>query len=102
MITYVEEHFREPISLSEGSSLLGLAKEYFCRFFKKNMGMSFLEYVNEVRLNHIYQELIYTDKSISVLMEENGFTNQKLFHRLFKKFYGCTPSEARAKAFRSV
>lgn len=95
IITYIEEHFREPVSLQEAADQLGLTKEYFCRFFKKNMGMSLLEYINEVRLSHIYHDLIHTDIPISVLIEENGFTNQKLFNRLFKKLYGCTPSAVR-------
>lgn len=50
VITYVEKHFREPVSLSDISDELGLGKECFCRFFKKNMGLSFLSYLNEVRL----------------------------------------------------
>ena len=96
IITYVEEHFREPISLRDGAGQLGLAREYFCRFFKKNMGISFLEYINEVRLAHIYYDLTHTDTPISIIIEENGFTNQKLFNKLFKELYGCTPSAARA------
>ncbi len=95
IISYVEEHFRKPISLKEGSDLLGFTKEYFCRFFKKYMGMSFLEYINEVRLAHIYHDLLHTDTPISILIEENGFSNQKLFNRLFKQIYGCTPSSLR-------
>lgn len=98
IITYVEEHFRESISLQEGADQLGLTKEYFCRFFKKNMGLSFLEYINEVRITHVYHDLILTDTPISILIEENGFSNQKLFNRLFKKLYGCTPSSTRASA----
>lgn len=50
VITYVEDHFREPVSLQDISGHLGLGKEYFCRFFKKNMGISFLQYLNEVRI----------------------------------------------------
>lgn len=95
IITYVEEHYRNPISLQEGADQLGLTREYFCRFFKKNMGMSFLEYINEIRLTHIYQDLIHTDTPISILIEENGFSNQKLFNKLFKQYYGCTPSSVR-------
>lgn len=71
-------------------------------FFKKNMGMSFLEYINEVRLTHIYQDLIHTDTPISILTEENGFSNQKLFNRLFKELYGCTPSSVRMSASASA
>ena len=95
VITYVDENFRNPISLQDIADHMGLGKEYFCRFFKKNMEMSFLQYVNEVRVSHIYQDLIRTDTPISELAEENGFTNQKLFNRTFKKIYGCTPSAVR-------
>ncbi|TGY95088.1 AraC family transcriptional regulator [Petralouisia muris] len=95
IITYVGEHFREPISLQEGADLLGLNKEYFCRFFKKHMGLSFLQYINEIRITHIYQELQNTDASITEIMEANGFTNQKLFNKTFKEIYGRTPSAVR-------
>lgn len=95
IITFVNEHFQNPISLQDGASLLGFNKEYFCRFFKKHMGLSFLQYVNEVRISHIYQELQNTNAPITEIMEANGFTNQKLFNKTFKKIYGCTPSAVR-------
>lgn len=97
IISYVEAHFREPLSLDAISGHLGLTKEYFCRFFKKNMGMSFLRYVNEVRISHIYQDLIRTDSPIYEIAETNGFQNQKLFNRTFRQIYGCTPSSIRKK-----
>lgn len=97
IISYVEEHFKEPVSLENISGYLGLTKEYFCRFFKKNMGMSFLRYVNEVRISHIYQDLIRTDAPVYEIAEQNGFQNQKLFNRTFKEVYGCTPSSVRKK-----
>lgn len=95
VMSYVEEHYKENISLQDVSDLLGISKEYFCRFFKKNMGISFLQYLNEVRLSHIYQGLMDTDLPVAELMEENGFSNQKLFNRSFKELYGCTPSSVR-------
>lgn len=95
VITYVEEHFREPLSLDDAAGLLGLGREYFCRFFKKNMGMTFLNYLSEVRLAHTYEDLLNTNAPISEVMEANGFTNQKLFNSSFKALYGCTPSSIR-------
>lgn len=97
VITYVEEHYAENISLHDVTELLGIGKEYFCRFFKKNMGISFLQYLTEVRLSHIYQGLTETDIPIAELMGNNGFSNQKLFNRTFKELYGCTPSSVRKK-----
>ena len=102
IITYVEEHFADQLSLQDIAYHLGLGKEYFCRFFKKNMGMSFLQYVNEVRVSHIYQDLIRTDAPVYEIAEKNGFHNQKLFNRTFKSIYGCTPSSVRKKGVRSV
>lgn len=95
ILAYVEEHYAQAVSLQDAADLLGVGKEYFCRYFKKNMGTSFLRYVNEVRAAHIYQDLIHTDEPVQVLMEKNGFTNQKLFNRVFKSLYGCTPSQIR-------
>lgn len=95
VISYVQEHFREAITLDDISELLGIDKAYFCRFFKQNMGLSFLQYINEVRLSHAYQDLMETDLPIAEVMEQNGLTNQKLFNRSFKELYGCTPSSVR-------
>ncbi|MCM1121364.1 MAG: helix-turn-helix domain-containing protein [Eubacterium sp.] len=92
---YVEQHYQMPISLEEAAGELGINKEYFCRFFKKSTGVSFLKYVNKIRLNHVYHDLLYTNGSIQEIMERNGFYNAKLFHRLFKEVYHCTPRELR-------
>lgn len=101
IISFVEKHFGEPISLAEAASLLGIGREYFCRFFKENMGISFFQYVNEIRISHVYNDLLHTDLPILEIMERNGFTNQKLFNRNFKELYGCTPSETRKRPERS-
>ena len=69
---YVQDHYREPISLQDASELLSLNPEYFSRFFKKYMGVTFLEYVYSVRLQAAYQELINTDLPIQQVQEHNG------------------------------
>ena len=98
VIAYVEQNFRNHVSLEEIAAQLGFSKEYFCRFFKKNLGISFLQYVNEIRISYIYYDLLHTDLSVLEIMEKNGFTNQKLFNQMFKKIYGCTPTETRKKS----
>ena len=92
---YVQDHYREPISLQDASELLSLNPEYFSRFFKKYMGVTFLEYVYSVRLQAAYQELINTDLPIQQVQEHNGFTNPKIFSRMFREQYGTTPREIR-------
>ena len=98
---YVEHHYKEEITLQEAADELGLNREYFCRFFAQNMGISFIKYVNQVRMNHIYQDILYTEDGVQEIMERHGFFNQKLFYKTFKEHYGCTPREARNLAKQS-
>lgn len=94
---YIELHHAEPISLENISSHFYLSREYFSRFFKKHMGVTFSRYVNQVRLMHIYQEICNTSEGIMELAEKHGFTNYKLFNKMFHEIYGCTPREVRQK-----
>lgn len=95
IITYIEMNYKEPLSLTDTAKLFGLNPEYFCRYFKKNIGFTFLEYVNMVRLPHIYSEILSTNNSITDIQERHGFINYKVFNRMFKELYGCTPSKVR-------
>lgn len=95
---FVEHHYKEEITLQEAADELGLNREYFCRFFSKNMGISFIKYVNLLRINHIYQDILHTEDGIQEIMERHGFFNQKLFYQTFKEHYGCTPREVRNMA----
>lgn len=95
IIDWIEENYRMPLTLSQAADFLGISKEYFCRIFKTHTGQSFLEYLNTVRIVHLYEELCKADESIPVLMEQNGLNNYKVFIRIFKKLYGKTPSQIR-------
>lgn len=93
---WVRCNFQQPLSLDDAAASLNLSREHFCRLFKKYTGQTFLEYVNAVRTMHLYEDLTKTDKSITLLMEENCLTNYKVFMRIFKKLYGNTPQKIRA------
>lgn len=95
---FVDHNYRREITLQEAADELGLNREYFCRLFKQSTGTPFVRYVNQVRLNYIYQDLIHTDDAVQEITERHGFYNQKLFYRMFKEHYGCTPREARNMA----
>lgn len=97
VLQYTNEHYSNKISLSEVSNLLYMQPAYFCRFFKTNMGITYLEYLNEVRLSHIYHDLLTTDYCVHELLELHGFTNYKLFRRLFFEKFKTTPLQARKK-----
>ena len=95
LISYVNEHYTEKLSLEDAADYVGFSREYFCRFFKQHMGLTFLRYLNEVRISHAGRLLSSTDLSISEIMNTCGFTNRTIFNRLFKEIYGMTPRQAR-------
>lgn len=96
MITsYVKEHYMEEISLQEIARLVSLNPDYFTRFFKKYMGMTFLDYVNSVRMEHVVRDLQRTDLSVQKLLELHGFTNYKLFMKMYKSRFESTPGKMR-------
>lgn len=94
-IDYMALHYAEHIALSDIATHLALNPEYFCRMFKKHIGFTFLEYLNQIRLTFIYNDLMSSKDSITDIQERHGFVNYKVFNRMFKESYGCTPSAAR-------
>jgi len=91
----------ENLTLDFAAEQLGLNREYFCRLFKKNMGVSYLTYLNQVRAAAVCRELETSDDPIGIIAERHGFANPKMLNRYFRELYGCTPSERR-KAFRKM
>lgn len=101
IVNYVYAHYQENISIEEIASYCHLQPQYFCRFFKRNMGYTFLEFVNEVRLYYIYEDIINTDMTIKDITALHGFYNYDLFLRLFREKHNCLPHELR-KLYRST
>lgn len=95
---YIRANYNQPISLKELSEKLFLSNGYLSRFFKKNYGMSFAEYLSNVRLYHAVDELLYTDIPITRIAYDNGFASVTVFNKVFKKTYGETPSSFRRKS----
>lgn len=97
ILAYIEAHYAEPLTLETVSAEFGLSREYFSRLFHKSVGITFLQHLNRVRIAHLYDDLVHTDEGIMNLCERHGLTNYKLFSRLFKEIYGCTPREIRRR-----
>lgn len=95
VLSYVSENYRDMLTLDEAAQIASLNPQYFCRVFKQCMGVTFLEYVNQVRLNHVHDEILETDDTITDILNRNGFTNYRVFSRMFKAQYGMTPGALR-------
>lgn len=94
---YIRANYNQPISLKDLAEKLYLSNGYLSRFFKRNYGMSFAEYLTNIRLFHAVDDLLYTNVSITKIAYDNGFANVAVFNKMFKKVYGETPSAARKK-----
>lgn len=96
---YVFQNIQEGIKLEEASGVLNMAPSSFCRFFKKKTGLSFMEYVKNVRVGIAAKLLAETDKQITQICFESGYNNLANFNHYFKANMGKTPSDYR-KNFR--
>jgi len=92
---YVEKHYMESLTLSEIASHVYLSEYYFCRYFKKNMGINFVDYLNKVRIEHAQTLLRETNLKTSEICARVGYISLKYFHRKFKALTGITPKEYR-------
>ena len=101
LLEHIQLHHGEELPLDEAVEFMGLNKEYFCRLFKKNMGVSYLQYVYQVRTTALCRDLELSDDPIGELAERHGFRDSKMLNQYFREIYDCTPSEKR-KLFREV
>jgi AraC-like DNA-binding protein len=67
----------------------------FSRFFKKNTGKAFIQYVNELRVGLACRKLMQSDASVSEICYASGFNNLSNFNRQFKERKGMSPKEFR-------
>jgi beta-xylosidase/AraC-like DNA-binding protein len=97
IITYLKQHFDEPITLDEVAKQFYLSPSYFSRYFKQQLGIGFSRFLMNIRLEHSLKDLLYTTDSITYISLKNGFPNTKSFTNLFKEVYGETPHSFREK-----
>lgn len=95
ILTYISENYQNPISIEEISAHCYYSKSYFMRFFKENMGVGFIQYLNDYRLEIAAKLLHETDSNIIEIASAAGFENLSYFNRSFKKKYGISPGNYR-------
>ena len=94
-INFINNHYFEQISLEDVSRILNVDKSHFCRLFKGITGMSFVDYLNYVRIQKAEKLLSETLKSVSEIAFETGFLSSSYFSEIFKRNNFITPREYR-------
>lgn len=95
IITFTNEHLEESISIRQIASACYFSESHFMKFFKTHMGISYIHYLNDVRLAPARNLLVSTNLSILEIAQKSGFENASYFNRKFKDKYGITPRQAR-------
>lgn len=101
MIAYIDEHYEQKIELEDIAKIGGYNIAYTSQFFKRQMGISFVEYVLRLRIRDATVRLASTDEAVARIASDCGFADVKAFNVAFKKHFNMTPTEYR-KQVKSI
>jgi AraC-like DNA-binding protein len=90
---YIMRNFHKDISLGEIASVANMAITTFCNFFKSHYRVTFVEYLNTVKIGHACKLLSQNELNIVEVAYESGFNNLANFNKQFKNVKQMTPSE---------
>lgn len=93
--TYIQQNFHLPITLKELAEQMYLSPQYLSKFIKQHMKITFIHYLNKVRMEHACEELFNTDHSVTRIAFHNGFPSTAAFNKSFRELYQESPSSFR-------
>ncbi len=95
MLLYIQEHYRNRISLREIAESASISERECLRCFSQNLNTTPFTYLTEYRIQKAAGELSQTNQAVTEIAYGCGFTGTSYFSKIFKKVMGCTPSEYR-------
>ena len=98
MIAYIDENYQQKIELENLAKIGGYNVNYTSQFFKRQLGVSFLEYLLRLRLREATVRLVNSEDGVAHIASSCGFADIKAFNVAFKKHFHTTPSEYRKQA----
>ncbi|MGZ9587182.1 helix-turn-helix domain-containing protein [Paenibacillus marinisediminis] len=100
VLDYMNEHFREPLSLEDVADRLALSPSRARHLLQEKLGIGFKQYVLQLRVNEAKKLLASSDLSIVDVMYAAGFQSHGPFYRAFKQIVGASPLEYREQAVK--
>lgn len=92
---YLQEHLAEDVSLSVLAEEFHMSAQYISQLFKSEIGVNFLAYLTNIRMERAKNLLLSTPLSIAEVSEQAGYGDYRVFTKAFKKSEGITPSQYR-------
>lgn len=99
-IEYIANHYTERISLDECAKMCDFNSSYFSKYFKKHMGINFQDYVKNSRVEHAKWLLMTTNLPVTEVSWESGFSDIRVFNKIFKQETGETATGFRKRITR--
>lgn len=96
-IQYIAANYMEKLSLEHISSRVYLNKSYFSEIFKKETGINYNDYINQVRIQKAGELLLAGQHSLSEVAQMVGFSDQNYFSKVFKRITGESPKKYQTK-----
>ncbi len=92
---YMQEHLGEEVSLGVLAENFHLSPQYISQLFKSEIGVNFLAYLTNIRMEQAKKLLLTTPFSVAEISEKSGYGDYRVFTKVFKKYEGVTPSQYR-------
>jgi AraC-like DNA-binding protein len=97
---YIQMNYPREISAEDAADSVGLSRSYFLRLFKDNTGITFVDYLTNVRILKAKELLLKTDSSITDIAYETGFNDSNYFSRVFSSATAMSPRQFRKQALK--
>ena len=94
-IRYMDEHYREPLSVDTIAATLHISRKYLCTVMERSIGMSTKEYLLRRRVNAAAELLLHTNLTVAEIAERVGYVDYTQFSRLFRTKKGLSPLQFR-------
>lgn len=99
---YIADHYQEHITLEDVAELEHITTYHASHFIKKMFGISFQEYLNNIRFEHALRLLSQTNLSLLDICMESGFSSSRYLNQMFEKNFDCTAKEYKKKMQKPV
>lgn len=94
-IEYIQYHYSQPLTLADIAKVAHLSVSRMGHLFREEMGVTIIDYLTNIRINHAKRMLLTTDNNCTQICYEVGYNNQSYFTRVFKQITGMTPLQFR-------
>jgi AraC-like DNA-binding protein len=99
ILDFLDNHYREPITIEQLASMVCISKYHFCRLFKERTGKSAGDYIHHLRINYALKLMRESDLNITEIALASGFSDTNYFCRVFRKYQNFSPSQYRKTFF---